>query len=54
MEVIYTKLDSSAGLAGWNIPATALLCFSTIEVEKNAADEFYYCSFYTGHESVLV
>lgn len=54
MEVIHTKLDSSAGLGSWNIPATGLLCFSTIEVEKNTADEFYYCSFYMGHESALV
>lgn len=55
MEVIYTRLDSWAGLGGWNIPATALLCFSTIEAEKkNTVDEFYYYSFYMGHESALV
>lgn len=41
MDMIYTKVDSLAGLGGWNIPAMGLLCFSTIEVEKKkTVDEF--------------
>lgn len=34
MEVLCTKLDSSAGLDMWNIPAVALLCLSTMKVKK--------------------
>lgn len=34
MELMCTKLDLSAGLGMWNIPAVGLLCFSTMEAEK--------------------